>query len=469
MRITTTSIKQFLIVSLLAIFILSFAMMFFINRHLTTIEIHELYDAQLAQTSRMLQGFVEHPSAEIDFAHLNIALQDAAKAYSGMLDDGRTDEGHSYEAKLAIQIWDDHGQLLLKTPSAPDYALAPLTAGYSVAHYNDFDWFVFNRHIDRNGVWIIMAERADVRGELIDNISISSFGGLICAALLMGLSLIFIVSRGLRPLTLLSAQLAERHIDKLEPVNLGQHQALELKPLVHAIDNLMARVAQDLERERRFLGDVAHELRTPLAALKLHAQMGLSATDLSGTQHHLLKVLQGVDRSTRLVEQLLTLARLDPRALGAIESFNPGDLAQELQQHLSGDGLLANHQLVIAPEVFRLQLQGYPILIGVMLRNLIENACRYSPALSPITINGSGDEQGRICLQVTDQGPGVSSDKLASLCNRFYREHPADRNGSGLGLSIVARIAELHAAQVSFSNRQPQGLEVSILFKPQSA
>jgi len=459
------SIKQFLIFSLLAILTFSFLVMFLVNRYLAMIEIDELYDAQLAQTSRMLQGFVDRSIDEIDFDHLNNALQNAVQAYSGAEDDERSEDGHGYEGKLAIQIWDLEGHLLLKTPTAPLHALAPLQNGYFLTQYDAFDWYVFSRHMPNNGLWIILAERSDVRGELINKISLSSFGGLIVAALLMGLSLIFVISRGLQPLLKLSAQLGERHIDKLEPVSIEAPPPQELKPLVLAINSLMARVAQDIERERRFLGDVAHELRTPLAALKLYTQLGLSSQDLAGTKHNLAQVLKGVDRSTRLVEQLLTLARLDPRALGEKESLNPGKLAQEIVQVLadSRPAKMLDHKVVIAPVLFTLELQGYSVLFGVMLRNLLENACQYSPVQGQITLDGDITAE-YIRLSIADEGPGVPTDKLESLCHRFFREHPADRNGSGLGLSIVTRIAELHGAKLTISNRRPQGLLITLNF-----
>jgi two-component system, OmpR family, sensor histidine kinase QseC len=460
------SIKQFLILSLLAILAVSFSVMFFVNRYLATIEIDELYDAQLAQTSRMLQGFVDRPIEEIDFNHLNQALQNAVLAYSGVDDDERSDEGHGYEGKLAIQIWNSAGKLLLSTPTAPTDELAPLHNGYSLKHYDDCNWYVFSRHLPKNDLWIMLAERSDVRSELIDHISLSSFGGLFAAALLMGLSLIVIINRGLQPLVFLSAQLGERHIDKLEPIKPAQHSPRELQPLITAINSLMARVAQDLERERRFLGDVAHELRTPLSALKLNAQLALSSQDLAGAQHNLRKVLQGVDRSTRLIEQLLTLARLDPRALGPMETINLGKLIQEVVQTLSDSRLakLRDHSLRIDPKLMELQIQGYPVLIGVMLRNLLENASRYSAAATEIAIEYQQLDSAQARIVILDQGPGVPEDKLHSLCNRFFREHPADRSGSGLGLSIVARIADIHSATLAISNRSPQGLRVQLDF-----
>jgi two-component system sensor histidine kinase QseC len=172
--------------------------------------------------------------------------------------------------------------------------------------------------------------------------------------------------------------------------------------------------------------------------------------------------VRGVDRSIRLIEQLLTLARLDPRALGEPETCVLGDIAQEVINTLSPQQQSGVH-LHVDQSLFAAQLNAYPDLLSVMLRNLIENACRYSPEGGTINL-ATEQTADNIIFTLTDQGQGVSEQQLQSLGKRFFRERPADRMGSGLGLSIVARIAELHHAQVSFSNAVPQGLIVKIIF-----
>lgn len=461
------SIRRFLLIGLLSTLLLSFAVIFFFNRYQTFVEVGELYDTQLAQTSRILQGFLNRPADEIDFDHLNNALLAATENYNSKDDDDgdmRSNEGHKYEHKFAIQIWDKESNLVVKSPAAPMYAIADFKDGYSIKKIENFEWNVFTHHLDTNGYWIIVAERGDIREEIIEKLTYSSLIGPFAGMLFLALGVIIVVTRGLKPLIDLSAQIGERHIDKLEPLEL-EKAPKELKPLGHAVNFLMERVSQDVERERRFLGDIAHELRTPLAAMKLNAQSGLNSKDPHSVQNALIKIVRGVDRSTRLIEQLLTLARLDPLALGEQEICVAGEIAQEViytlgHQHYKNK--IAN--IHVRDSLMAAHLKGYPDLLSVMLRNLIENACRYTQEGGQIDLIAKHNDDGTVEISVCDQGPGVSDLQLLSLGKRFFREHPADRMGSGLGLSIVARIAELHGAQLKFINVQPRGLKVSIIF-----
>ena len=193
-----------------------------------------------------------------------------------------------------------------------------------------------------------------------------------------------------------------------------------------------------------------------------NAQNGLYSKDIYSVQNVLIKIVRGVDRSIRLIEQLLTLARLDPRAFGEPETCMLGDIAQEVINALSPQQRSGVH-INVEQSLFTAQLNAYPDLLSVMLRNLIENACRYSPEGGRINL-AAEQTADNIIFTLTDQGMGVSEQQLQSLGQRFFRERPADRMGSGLGLSIVARIAELHGAKVHFSNVTPQGLRVTIGF-----
>lgn len=464
-RLGISSIKQFLVVSLLALLAVSFIANFFINRYLASVEIDELYDAQLAQTSRILQGLIDRPVSEIDFDNLNNALLNTLKVYEEQGEEERTDEGHGYEGKLAIQIWDGEGNLLVKTPTSPMYALSLFKDGYYLKQYQGYRWYVFTHQLPNNGLWIIIAERGDIRGELEDHLSDSVMLNLLITGLLLALSLVTLVHLALKPLQRLVGQLEDRDIDRLEPVNLGTNSPTELRPLVLALNGLMARLKLDFERERRFLGDVAHELRTPLAALRLNAQLGLKASDGAQTRRHLHRVIEGVDRSTHLVTQLLTLARLDAPELGEPQPIALGASLRELYSQL-----LPQAQVHL-PAQLHLQLEqdelwGYPILVQVLLRNLLENALKFAPANSPIKVFSHSNPQGHLILRLEDQGPGVPAQQLPQLGKRFFREASADSAGTGLGLSIVARIAELHRASLRFYSCKPQGLGIELDFPP---
>jgi two-component system, OmpR family, sensor histidine kinase QseC len=462
------SIYRYLLVGLLSTLLLSFIVIFLFNRYQTVVEVGELYDTQLAQTSRILQGFLNRPADEIDFDHLNAALLTAADNYGSDSESGtqdtRNNEGHSYERKFAIQIWDKESNLLVRSPTAPLYAMSKFQDGYSIKQIDAFEWNIFTHNLPSNGYSVIVAERADVREEIIDKLTYSSLIGPFIGMIFLALGVILVVTKGLKPLIELSQQIRERHIDKLESLIL-EDVPVELKPLGQAVNILMTRVSQDVERERRFLGDIAHELRTPLSAIRLNAQNGLHSNETYGTQNFLIKIVLGVDRSIRLIEQLLTLAKLDPLALGNKENCNLGNIAQDvvgLISHQKYKNSIENVSL--HHSLFEAELQAYPDLLSVMLRNLIENSCRYTPEGGKIVLSAEKNTDSTISVSVSDEGPGVSELQRKSLGKRFFRESPADRMGNGLGLSIVARIAELHGAELSFHNIMPQGLKVTLVF-----
>jgi two-component system, OmpR family, sensor histidine kinase QseC len=467
-----SSLKRFFIVSLFSLLGLSILLTVWITQQVTVGEVDELYDAQMAQTSRILQSFLNRPIDEIDYDNLNSTLLTALNSFTDSNDDGRHSTGHGYENKLAVQLWDEEGNLLVKTPTAPLYLLSPLQSGYSVTRYQQHDWHIFTQYMPQNNLWIVLAEREDIREELVEKTLFSSLGGLFFAALLMSACLIWVIKRGLKPLHQISKQLEERHLDKLESIQIEDSTPEELVPVVTAINQLMNRVANAVEIERRFLGDVAHELRTPLSALKLNTQLGLHSKTLEQSKTQLEKILVGVNRSNRLIQQLLTLARLDPKAIGEKSSINLFDLLIQSIQDLDAQASIQthayqfsvlNHQIVFDEGFKQTFIYAHPLLMSVLFRNLIDNACRYSPGGSAIFLTAINLDK-QIQISVTDQGSGIAKEKLESLGKRFFRDvsdqKSADQTGSGLGLSIVARIVEIHQGHLEFLPVTPQGLEV---------
>jgi two-component system sensor histidine kinase QseC len=248
------------------------------------------------------------------------------------------------------------------------------------------------------------------------------------------------------------------------PDNLGALPAsqapAEVRPLIDSLNALLARLAATLENERRFTADAAHELRTPLAALKVQAQVAL-ASDVGEEQRHALRqVLAGTERAARLVNQLLRLARLDP--LGRLDRSDHVVLAAVVEE--AADALaplaLAKRQVlqVHLPEP-DVSAPGDADLLGTALRNLLDNAIRYSPEGSEIEMGAEADGP---CLWVSDEGPGAPPEQLSRLTERFFRGTAEGAEGSGLGLAIVRRIAELHGARLTLANRPGKGMRAEL-------
>jgi two-component system sensor histidine kinase QseC len=215
---------------------------------------------------------------------------------------------------------------------------------------------------------------------------------------------------------------------------------------------LLGRLSATLDNERRFTADAAHELRTPLAALKVQAQVAMATRDPAEQKHALAQVLAGADRATRLVEQLLRLARLDPVVrLPDPQQLDLTDLAAMAVEDAQAMAATKAQKLTLSVQDTPVAISGDRDLLGAAVRNLIDNALRYTPEHGQITVSASV-EHGEPLLTIQDNGPGVPDAELPRLVERFYRGRDVSAEGSGLGLAIVHRIAELHGARLEVEN-----------------
>ncbi len=238
----------------------------------------------------------------------------------------------------------------------------------------------------------------------------------------------------------------------------------EARPLVDALNALFRRVAASVENERRFTADAAHELRTPLAAIQTHAEVALASHDDAERKQALTHVTEGTARASRLVAQLLMLARLDARAtLAASSAVNLSELAA---RHVADAAPFATEKdvnLGLAEDSQpAVMVRGDAELLGVLIRNLVDNAVRYTPNGGRVDVSVRS-EADRALLTVTDTGRGIPREERARVLERFYRGRGPSEDGSGLGLSIVARIAELHGAELTLEDGpENSGLSVRI-------
>lgn len=285
--------------------------------------------------------------------------------------------------------------------------------------------------------------------------------------LLYGLPLLggwiwFATWRGLKPLDELAAELGKRapeHLDPVAPVAAPR----EIRPLLDALNALFGRVGLALDNERRFTADAAHELRTPLAAIAAQAQVAARARDVVERDHALTQLSASARRASHLVEQLLTLARLDPAAGLAMSELRLDTLAAEVCADHGARAVEKNIALELdAPAP--VAVIGNDAMLRVLLRNLIDNAVRYTPVGGKVGVGVTAQQ-----LTVCDSGPGIPAAQRADALRRLHRLAGQDIEGSGLGLSIVARIAELHRARLELADGHGQsGLSVRVRF-PRSA
>lgn len=398
-------------------------------------EAEEMLDAQLAQSSYLLLAQVRHEL--VDEAESRIAAFEAFKP----------GELHPYEQKLAFRIADGQGRVLLLSSTPPPQVPVGLVGYADVG-----EWRVLSNRSDE--LHVEVAQSLAIRDELAREVALHLVLPIFLLLPLLGAIIYILVGRALRPLDALAGRMASRTAANLAAVETsGLPQ--EVQPLVVALNQLLERLHHALEAERRFTADAAHELRTPLAAIQVQAQVALAGHDSEAGRHALEKVLAGTRRASRLVEQLLRLARLDP--LAGLNAPVTVDLATLARSVVEEAGRPQRLRLEIAAAS---TVQGDADLLGVGLRNLIDNALRYG---------GEGEVMVRVHaagVTVEDHGPGVAEAELPRLVERFYRGRDVCRDGSGLGLAIVARIAQLHGARLEFANRAPSGLRVEWLWGP---
>lgn len=305
---------------------------------------------------------------------------------------------------------------------------------------------------DQDGHRVEVAVSQQVRQAFAARVAEHILHPLWIALPLLGLLIWTAVRWGLRPLDHLAASVARRSAAQLEPLKLEAAPA-EVMPLVSALNELFSRIARSHERDRRFAADAAHELRTPLAAIKTHAQVALRAARPEDRQQALDGVIAGVERGTRIVEQLLALARIDDGAL----AFATVDLMAAARQaviDLAGKAAVRNIDISVSgPEDASSKVEGNGELLAVMIRNLVDNAILYSPKGGLVSIAVARGEGGVVTLRIEDRGPGLPPELRTRVLDRFYRVSSTGVQGSGLGLSIAVAIADLHGASLALEDR----------------
>ncbi|MDK4747833.1 quorum sensing histidine kinase QseC [Leclercia adecarboxylata] len=305
---------------------------------------------------------------------------------------------------------------------------------------------------------VVVGQEHEYRQEMALDVVRSQFTPWLVALPIMLLVLIVLLSRELRPLKKLSQTLRARTPDATDRLA-TQGVPIEVRPVVDALNQLFARTQAMMARERRFTSDAAHELRSPLTALKVQTEVAqLSLDDPQAQAKALTQLHAGIDRASRLVEQLLTLSRLDSlESLDDVKPLNMADLLQSVvmdSYHPAQQAGIEIRLNILDPQVTR---TGQQLLLSLLVRNLLDNAVRYSPRGSRVEV--TLDTHSVI---VRDNGPGIAPDALTRIGERFYRPPGQDQTGSGLGLSIVKRIAALHRMTVTLGNGQDGGFEARI-------
>ncbi|MEX3556201.1 MAG: ATP-binding protein [Burkholderia gladioli] len=363
---------------------------------------------------------------------------------------------------IVIQIWNRNGGLMyFSHPRAPIAPSAEL--GFSTERTDRGEWRVYGAIVGDNVVQL--AQPLSVRNRLAASVALRTVWPLIVLLPFLGAAVWMIVGRGMRPLRRVTRAVESRRPEALDPLP-DNRLPQEVQPLVHALNGLLARLAAALDTQKAFVADAAHELRTPLAAVQIQAQLVARAQDDETRREALADLQSGVTRATRLAEQLLALARSEPDGATVRE---PVALADVLAHCVSAQAVVAQKRNIdLGIEEAQPAIVDADIgALRVMLNNVLDNAVKYTPEGGRIDVSLSFGE-GRALVRVADSGPGIPPEERERVFDRFYRDSSArvrtDVSGSGLGLAIVKRVATQQRATATLGESPAGGLLVEIAF-----
>lgn len=410
-------------------------------------ELDELLDGHLAQGAALL---VAQQAQEIDEGELGI---DAPTL-------------HRYAPKVAFQVFHE-GRLALRSANAPVTPMVEaekrFKTGFKTVQIDGTAWRVFAARGAERDVQVYVGEQVSSRAAILWAVLRSTLWPMAVALPLLALALWWAVYRGVAPLHRLGRALAGRQPQALYPVALDGAPS-EMRPMVNSLNGLFERISALLESERRFTADAAHELRTPIAAIRAQAQVALGEADDFRRRHALQNTLEGCDRATRLVEQLLTLSRLEAVDAPVMAPVDLRALTQRVVAEVAPKAIGKNQTLEFeSPEPC--SIPGNETLLAVLVRNLVDNAVRYSPQGARVKV-AVRHRSGRVVLSVDDSGPGLEDVDRERLGERFFRVPGSLESGSGLGWSIARRIAAVHGLEIQASrSTELGGLAVLVISK----
>jgi len=404
-------------------------------------EVGELLDAHMSQAASLL---VSLPLDELTRLSLS-----------------ETPTLHEYQPKVVFQVWHAN-ELVVRSGTAPATAMAAAgVLGFSNPVIQGQQWRVFSTPGLDEHVVIHVGEHNEARADVVYASLYSVIWPMTIALPMLGVGVWAAVRWAVKPLRDLGWQVSHRQPDAPEPLPL-ERVPQEAQPLVQELNRLFGRMASLIQAERRFTADAAHELRTPIAGIRMQAQVAQGALDDAERTEALAATVQGCDRATRLVAQLLQLARLEAEpGVAAAHTHARTDVNDGLRHVLADLHAVARgrHQHLEA----RLLHPGAAVcpvpeaLWSVLLRNLLDNALRYSPDHAEVRVTTQALAGGRVRLTVEDSGPGLAPEHLARLGERFFRVAGSEQPGSGLGWSIVTRVAALYGLEIHLGRSSDLG------------
>lgn len=446
-----SSIRRRTLFFVMCIFTMTSILIMVIGLLFANHEVEELFDARLAQQARLLLTLSECIE-ELGLSENTITPL--------LIDEANTDSsvGHKYESKIFYQIWSGD-KLKIASDSMALSLQKEDSLGYGYAKADHYQWRTFTLNQLSGNAKVIVAERADVRGEISDQIVFQTLFPDILAWPILAILVWAAVGFGLEPLQQLAQRIQKITPTKLEPIVMSNVPE-ELAPVKTALNGLLLEIDVLMEREKRWIADAAHELRTPLSILRVHAENAASAENDQERNQSLVQLTSGVDRSTRIVSQLLALARLEHQKKVTREEVDVLAISRSMIADILPLAWKNNVEISLdVDDSLPWYCHVEPNHIEILLQNLISNAIKFSPQGSTIQVSWT-QTATQVELKVMDAGKGVSQEEKQRLSERFFRSGEVE--GAGLGLSIVKNIVDKYQGSLSFADSIPQGLVVRV-------
>ncbi|MCO5106657.1 MAG: ATP-binding protein [Burkholderiaceae bacterium] len=429
------SIRARLLLSLLPLFILAEAVIGTVSYRYVLRESHELFDYHLRQMALSLrdQGAVLPPP-------------------------GPPDDREQFD--FVVQIWSADGSKIYLSHTRSRARLPErATLGFADVVTEGERWRVYSTLA--GGRVIQVGQPFEVRERIAAAAALRSLTPLLIFAPLVALAIWWLVGQSLRPVERIASELKRRDAQRLDPVP-EEELPTEVEPMVRSLNGLLERLRRAFATQRAFVADAAHELRTPIAALKLQAGLVARARDEASRGEALRELNAGIDRSAHLIDQLLTLARSEPEARAAAGAATV-DLAR-----IAGDAVAqmlplaqARGSRVEFAAAGTAEIPGDASALHSLVRNLIDNALRHTPNGSRIEVAVTDAGQA-VCLSVDDNGPGIPVEERERVFDRFYGRSAGDDAGSGLGLAIVKAVVDRHGGRIELAQSELGGLRVAV-------
>ncbi|WP_230389678.1 MULTISPECIES: ATP-binding protein [Vibrio] len=441
--------------------LISLIFSYFESRH----EIREVYDARLGQSAKMallsVPSVINNLDDKVAKKQLSNWMAQLSQQADSQGGEGPTDYGHPYERNILIQYYRDGKMLWSSIPSMTAINHNPDYYGYGYVSHIGKTWRFFQLRMPDSDDYVVTAEKLSIRHEMINELALSTALPQLILIPCLGIVMALLIERNFKPITELRSAISQRNINKLDKIYV-QHPTTELTPLVAALNTLLGELDEAWQREKRFTRMAAHELKTPLTILRLNAENAFDAPTKEQLTTSLNHILAGIDRTDRLIQQLLMLARVE--SVKSLQ-FVKIELAEFLQSVLAEIAPMALKQdqelsLDANPAV----IMGDPALLRVLFLNLLDNAIRYSGKRTAISVVLT-ESDDHFIVNVSDSGKPIEQEVRDKLFDNFYRANSERGDGAGLGMSITRDIAKLHHGNVALLDHDLKGNTFQITLK----